>query len=280
MLERVREDVIERIVNPEVGKVYLADPRQFSISPHNVRIDPEREIKRLEDSILKVGFRSPIRSDLNYNIIAGGRRWRIALKHGLKIPVIFVNYESDAEKHLDVFLDNASTHLTLEEMRRIFLQLDSMGYSLKDIAEMTGQTEETICIVLRGPLPEQPRIQPDRTKWRLRSAKTFARRLLEERFSLQQVKKILKEVSELPMTQIKQLEKEARLGLAIDIEKRVKKGEMEEIHILIAKDLFNAFIDMIRGRNMDLVRTINVLLKLFTSGKIEISQSDYESSSQ
>ena len=83
----VKSEEVERIENPEPGLVYLADPRQFTLSPLNVRKrNVDIGLKGLTDSILEAGFKIPAISNMRYEIVAGGRRWRIAKKIRSKVP--------------------------------------------------------------------------------------------------------------------------------------------------------------------------------------------------
>jgi ParB-like chromosome segregation protein Spo0J len=279
-LEKVGEE-IEYIRNPEIGKIYMADPRQFNLSKHNPRVvDPDREIQRLEDSILKVGFRLPAISDLDYNIICGGRRWRIALKYGLKFPVIFYDYSSDLEKILDAFLENAPTSLTSEEERRVFSHLKNMGLNEREISEMTTRTEEVIGVVFRGEIPDTSRLpvkEASKIERKLRNARTFVQKLLSsKRLTPEQTTKILLKVSELPKEEIKQLEKEARSDLPIDVDRRIKPVEKEHIFFQIPREVYLSLARKIKSRNWDLQLTLTALVRKFVLGDFELDQKDYE----
>lgn len=138
-------DETESLSQDEIlwGEIMLVDPRDYEIHRFNVRTeDPERGIKSLEDSVLEVGFRYPSLADEHKKILDGGRRWRIAMKHMLKIPMVHLRYGDEAEADLDRAIDSIVGNMGIpnspKELGRAVNALTEMGMAMSTIAQRLG----------------------------------------------------------------------------------------------------------------------------------------------
>lgn len=126
------------------GMVMYVDPRDYHVSEYNARTcDIERHIEHLENSILTVGFRKPLISDENKGIVDGSRRHLIALKHGLLMPVIHVNYGEDFRdpivlRIIDSIVSNMDEPNLPRELGVLVNKATSTGMPLSKISDMLG----------------------------------------------------------------------------------------------------------------------------------------------
>jgi len=145
-LEKLGKE-IERL-DPELipwGLITYGDPRDYEIHPLNARKeDPEFAIEGLEKSILSTGFRFPIFSDENKNIIDGGRRLIVAKKHLIRVPVIHVRYgenmEADLQRSLDSVIGNMGVPNSYQDLGKAVNYLFEMGLTSNEISEKLGVT--------------------------------------------------------------------------------------------------------------------------------------------
>jgi ParB-like chromosome segregation protein Spo0J len=73
----------------------------------NPRIHSEAQIAQIAASIVEFGFNNPILVDTKDGIIAGGGRFRAALKVQLsEVPVIVLDHLTEAQKRAYIIADN------------------------------------------------------------------------------------------------------------------------------------------------------------------------------
>lgn len=282
-------DKIEEII-PEEGKVFLADPRLFKSTDVNPRnLSKDRYLKGLEDSVLTRGFRFPIVSDFNFNIISGQRRHLIALKHGLKIPVIFKRYASDVDRIIDGLLDNDPLPLTGKETALALKKLRDSGLTLEEISLNTGIPVENIRASLRSlEVEEESNIEiPEETHEKIKRRLATSERDIKEILSSKAFKSEAEKAefiltsAELPPEELKDIAKEVKDGLNPDLSFRVQASKVGTVKMTLYLDpeLYNSLSRILKKRRWDLKRLIQVLLILFTKGGIKISQEEYANES-
>lgn len=121
---------------------------------NNARTHSDAQVKKLRASLREFGFINPVIIDSEYNVIAGHGRILAAKEEGIeKIPCVFVDYLTPAQKKAYILADNrmAMDAGWDEELLRVeieALQAESFdvgltGFDEKDIAELfTGEDDD------------------------------------------------------------------------------------------------------------------------------------------
>lgn len=74
---------------------------------NNARTHSEKQINKLRSSLREFGFVNPVLIDSKKNVIAGHGRIAAAKAEGIKkIPCVYVDYLTDAEKKAYILADN------------------------------------------------------------------------------------------------------------------------------------------------------------------------------
>ncbi len=74
---------------------------------NNARTHNEQQIMKLRSSLREFGFINPVIIDREYNIIAGHGRVKAAKEEGIeKVPCVFVDYLTEAQKKAYILADN------------------------------------------------------------------------------------------------------------------------------------------------------------------------------
>ena len=74
---------------------------------NNARIHSDAQVKKLRASLREFGFINPVIIDSEYNVIAGHGRILAAREEGIeKIPCVFVDYLTPAQKKAYILADN------------------------------------------------------------------------------------------------------------------------------------------------------------------------------
>lgn len=74
---------------------------------NNARTHNEQQIMKLRSSLREFGFINPVIIDREYNIIAGHGRVMAAKEEGIdKVPCVFVDYLTEAQKKAYILADN------------------------------------------------------------------------------------------------------------------------------------------------------------------------------
>lgn len=138
----------------KVKDVQLVDIDKIIENPKNPNSHSEAQIERLCKLIKKTGFRNPVVvSNRSGFLVAGHGRVLAAKKLGLKeIPVLYQDFESEAEEFAYVVSDNAIaswSELNLDSIKEEILQFDDfdsemLGLENFQILEMATEEEEKI----------------------------------------------------------------------------------------------------------------------------------------
>ena len=88
-------------------KMELVDIGRLIPYVNNARTHSPEQIAKLRSSLREFGFINPVLVDKDYNVIAGHGRIAAAKEEGLtKIPCVFVEHLSDAQKKAYIIADN------------------------------------------------------------------------------------------------------------------------------------------------------------------------------
>ncbi len=144
--------------------IFHVELSKIKPNPHQPRRDfDEESLKELAVSIREFGILQPLvvskieketdfGSDVEYQLIAGERRWRAAQMLGLeRIPVIVKNIAKDAERLEMAIVENLQrSDLNPIETARAYAKLqDVFGLTQREVASRLGKSRETIANSLR-----------------------------------------------------------------------------------------------------------------------------------
>ena len=135
------------------------------VAPTNIRPNPkqprtefvEAEIAELADSIRTLGVLQPVLvrpvagDKVNYEVVAGERRWRAAQRAGLtQIPVLIRDLDDLATLEIALVENIQRSNLTpLEEARAYQRLADDFSLSQKEIAERVGKDRASVANYMR-----------------------------------------------------------------------------------------------------------------------------------
>ena len=141
-----------------------SDDLKYAVTVRISEVEPNREqprknfddekLEELAESIKMFGLRQPIRvqkRDDHYEIIAGERRWRAALKAGLKeIPVIIRDYTEKEILELSLIENLQRENLNpIEEAQAYKRLMDEFGMGQADVAQRVSKSRSAVANSLR-----------------------------------------------------------------------------------------------------------------------------------
>lgn len=144
--------------------IFHVELSKIKPNPHQPRRDfDEESLKELAVSIREFGILQPLvvskieketefGSDVEYQLIAGERRWRAAKLLGLeRVPVIIKNIVKDAERLEMAIVENLQrSDLNPIETARAYAKLqDVFGLTQREVASRLGKSRETVANSLR-----------------------------------------------------------------------------------------------------------------------------------
>jgi len=139
----------------DINKVIYMNPKDLypnKNQPRSAFLD--QEISELAQSIRTHGIIQPIlvrHSGINYQIIAGERRWRASIQLGLnEVPVIIRNSDELDSKLLALIENIQREDLTsIEEARAYKLMIELHNLTQESLAQRLGKAQSTIANKLR-----------------------------------------------------------------------------------------------------------------------------------
>lgn len=200
----------------------------------------EDELEELADSIKKIGIFQPIlvqdKGD-HYMIVAGERRWRAALKAGLKeVPVIIKNY-TEKEIVIISLLENIQrVDLNpIEEAQTYKKLIDTYKYKQDEVAEKVSKSRTAVTNSMRllkladevqqllienlissGHARALLAVDDKATQYEL------AQRVMDEKLSVREIEKIIKDLNKPKKEEAK---KQKKLNfLYKDLEEKIKRN--------------------------------------------------------
>lgn len=91
----------------KVSEINLVDVDKLIPYVNNARTHSKEQINKLRASIREFGFINPVIIDRDYNVIAGHGRILASKEEGIdKVPCVFVDYLTDAQKKAYIIADN------------------------------------------------------------------------------------------------------------------------------------------------------------------------------
>lgn len=91
----------------KVSEMNLVDVDKLIPYVNNARTHSKEQINKLRASIREFGFINPVIIDRDYNVIAGHGRILASQEEGIdKVPCVFVDYLTDAQKKAYIIADN------------------------------------------------------------------------------------------------------------------------------------------------------------------------------
>lgn len=91
----------------KVSEMNLVDVDKLIPYVNNARTHSKEQINKLRASIREFGFINPVIIDKDYNVIAGHGRILASQEEGIdKVPCVFVDYLTDAQKKAYIIADN------------------------------------------------------------------------------------------------------------------------------------------------------------------------------
>lgn len=121
---------------------------QLEAAPTNANHMTDEQEASLEKAIAEVGFLQPLLvvklGPNRYRIIDGHHRAACAGRLGYaELPSVVVETEADAEAILAIGMNRLRGELNLGEVAKVFVELDSLGWTLPEL-ELTGFSTDEI----------------------------------------------------------------------------------------------------------------------------------------
>lgn len=131
-------------------EIVLVSPKELAFHPKNMNVHSKEQISRLIKLIEYQGFRVPVIVQKGTNLVVSGNgRLEAALQMKLeKIPVIYQEFESEAQLYAFIVSDNAIAswaELDLDMIKNELTNLDELDIDLLGIEDFTidlSKTEE------------------------------------------------------------------------------------------------------------------------------------------
>ena len=200
----------------------------------------EDELEELADSIKKIGIFQPIlvqdKGD-HYMIVAGERRWRAALKAGLKeVPVIIKNYTEEEIVIISLLENIQRVDLNpIEEAQTYKKLIDTYKYKQDEVAEKVSKSRTAVTNSMRllkladevqqllienlissGHARALLAVDDKATQYEL------AQRVMDEKLSVREIEKIIKDLNKPKKEEAK---KQKKLNLLYkDLEEKIKRN--------------------------------------------------------
>ncbi len=137
------------------GEVFMCDIDRITPNPLQPRrgID-EKGLEELTSSIREKGLLQPLivrPKDDGYQIVAGERRWRAALRAGLKKVPVIVREVSDREALEIALVENLQRQDLdpLEEAEAYRVLIEDFGYTQEEVAKRVGKDRSSVANALR-----------------------------------------------------------------------------------------------------------------------------------
>ena len=122
-------------------KFELIETEKLIPYANNARRHSAEQIKKLRSSLREFGFVNPVLVDKNFGVIAGHGRLEAAKAEGLKkLPCVFVEHLTDAQKKAYILADNRLAELASWDEEVLKIELDALKEFDFDIS-LTGFEE-------------------------------------------------------------------------------------------------------------------------------------------
>lgn len=135
-------------------EVLLCDVQDLKPNPFQPRKGVEEELEELARSLKEKGLLQPLlvrRKGDGYEIIAGERRWRAAIRAGLKRVPVMVRDVTDREALELALVENLQRRdlNPLEEAEAYKRLIEEFGYTQEEVARRVGKERSSVANALR-----------------------------------------------------------------------------------------------------------------------------------
>jgi ParB family transcriptional regulator, chromosome partitioning protein len=258
----------------KTGVATLLDIEAIHPNPYQPRkiFDPEK-IEELAASLRSSGILQPLivrKGSDGYELIAGERRWRAAIKAGLKeVPVIIKNVSNDQVLKLSLIENLQRENLNpVEEAEAYYRLVEDFKFLQEAVGEAVGKNRSTITNALRLlKLPEE--IKKDLSLGKISSGHarailvldnnakrlTLHREIIKRELSVRQTEELVKHWKErkpLPArrkepVEIKSIRENLQRALGTQV-KITRKGKQGKIEIFFfSDDDLERILEIIQG---------------------------------
>ena len=136
---------------------------------NNARTHSDEQIKQIQASIREFGFINPVLIDGNFNIIAGHGRVMAAKAEGMdKVPCLFIEHLTDAQKKAYIIADNKLAEnagwdmellrVELEGLQALDFNMDLIGFDDIELDDLFSANDaEVMEDDFEVELPEEPK---------------------------------------------------------------------------------------------------------------------------
>lgn len=138
----------------KVSEMNLVDVDKLIPYVNNARTHSKEQINKLRASIREFGFINPVIIDRDYNVIAGHGRILASQEEGIdKVPCVFVDYLTDAQKKayiiadnrmaLDAYWDEELLKIEIESLKDEDFDLSFTGFDESELLDLFGDDSKS-----------------------------------------------------------------------------------------------------------------------------------------
>ncbi|MDY3238752.1 MAG: ParB/RepB/Spo0J family partition protein [Anaerovoracaceae bacterium] len=234
---------------------------------------PEEKIEELADSIREHGIIQPIvvrKKQKGYEIVAGERRWRAAMKAGLSEVPCLLRELSDEQNMLIAIIENMQREdlNPIEEAEGLHQMISTFGLTQEEVSKSVGKSRPYITNSIRLlKLPDYIRLKVSEGELTAGHGRTLITvedgnlqrqlcdKIIEEGLSVRQTEKLVSELGKAPKKKPLQKQKnpdtlrveeelKTILGTKVSIVEKGKKGKIEIE--CFSRDELNRLIELLK----------------------------------
>ena len=234
---------------------------------------PEEKIEELADSIREHGIIQPIvvrKKQKGYEIVAGERRWRAAMKAGLSEVPCLLRELSDEQNMLIAIIENMQREdlNPIEEAEGLHQMISTFGLTQEEVSKSVGKSRPYITNSMRLlKLPDYIRLKVSEGELTAGHGRTLITvedgnlqrqlcdKIIEEGLSVRQTEKLVSELGKAPKKKPLQKQKnpdtlrveeelKTILGTKVSIVEKGKKGKIEIE--CFSRDELNRLIELLK----------------------------------
>lgn len=138
----------------KVSEMNLVDVDKLIPYVNNARTHSKEQINKLRASIREFGFINPVIIDRDYNVIAGHGRILASQEEGIdKVPCVFVDYLTDAQKKAYIIADNRMAldadwdeellKIEIESLKDEDFDLSFTGFDESELLDLFGDDSKS-----------------------------------------------------------------------------------------------------------------------------------------
>lgn len=138
----------------KISEMNLVDVDKLIPYVNNARTHSKEQINKLRASIREFGFINPVIIDRDYNVIAGHGRILASQEEGIdKVPCVFVDYLTDAQKKAYIIADNRMAldadwdeellKIEIESLKDEDFDLSFTGFDESELLDLFGDDSKS-----------------------------------------------------------------------------------------------------------------------------------------